>query len=787
MEKIYKTEKEGQIAFFDNYNVPWRENDGVLVENCDGIYNGVLFEFKLNINDLNKTLFQAIKYLSRMRVHGESVPATILLVSLNNKTAYKYKSQDYFDEIHKIYTGAASQNNDGFCAKTKPEVFEYSEMLASSRLKKVIKNTKTVENMYMPVEIDENCVVGWAERYYREIPNASKGDFLGDDTENGMVTGEIREPRHFKGLILPYNHKTNERFKKLMDCLNDRLSKKDLGAFYTPEEYAKKAAELVVMAVERTISAGKKDYVILDRCAGTGSLEAALIGLKDSRGGELISHCVVSTYEYYEYKVLNERIGDKVRDIVPSTEGDIVFGNGKILNADAMTKEYIENEVIKQYVDDEDCAVILFENPPYHDESSGMDKGVVERSGKKMSYALSEMKKEVKGVATNEIANQFIWSAFKYYLRQDSDSYIVFSPIKYWKQYDFINAKPAAAYAFNREYFHASASTVLCVLWENISNAEKFIDADFYDIKNNALAFAKKEKINKVSAPASKNYTKMTFKEDDKCDVYCAKDGTEAIGKKIRVKGYHTADVIGYLEADSFQIAPHVRNITATCLYNGNGCYLTSGNYGEVLPIWVAKHIPLNNWYEKDIYATTSDGGDAYTKDDDFLKACLLYTVLSNQNKCLSFLGSDGRMYQNELCLDSSKYERANENAKKEGKEIISGSKEETEMLELLPVAYCDLAEYEKLDDDEKELFNLWKKILEEARETEGYDSELNYGVYQITKELNTFTEEKQRKGKKKVYDYPLLNGDLNTLRTKLKEYYVSHIKDKMFEYQLIK
>ena len=29
-----------------------------------------------------------------------------------------------------------------------------------------------------------------------------------------------------------------------MDCLNDRLSKKDLGAFYTPIPYARKAAEL---------------------------------------------------------------------------------------------------------------------------------------------------------------------------------------------------------------------------------------------------------------------------------------------------------------------------------------------------------------------------------------------------------------------------------------------------------------------------------------------------------------------------------------------------------------
>ena len=50
MEKIYKTEKEGQIDFFNNYGIPWQKNNGVLVENCDGVYNGVLFEFKLNIN-----------------------------------------------------------------------------------------------------------------------------------------------------------------------------------------------------------------------------------------------------------------------------------------------------------------------------------------------------------------------------------------------------------------------------------------------------------------------------------------------------------------------------------------------------------------------------------------------------------------------------------------------------------------------------------------------------------------------------------------------------------------
>ena len=36
--------------------------------------------------DLNKVLFQAIKYLSRMRIKGESIPANILLISLNTTT-----------------------------------------------------------------------------------------------------------------------------------------------------------------------------------------------------------------------------------------------------------------------------------------------------------------------------------------------------------------------------------------------------------------------------------------------------------------------------------------------------------------------------------------------------------------------------------------------------------------------------------------------------------------------------------------------------------------------------
>ena len=82
----------------------------------------------------------------------------------------------------------------------------------------------------------------------------------------------------------------------------------------------------------------------------------------------------------------------------------------------------------------------------------------------------------------------------------------------------------------------------------------------------------------------------------------------------------------------------------------------------------------------------------------------------------------------------------------------------------------------------------IWSSILQSAKATKNYESHWNYGVYQITKELNTTHTVLNSKGKEEqVYDYPLLNGDLITLRNKLKEYYKKYITPKMFEYELIK
>src|SRR5574344_1262740 len=201
----FETEREGQIAFFDTFRIDYQNND-VLIDNTDGVWKGNILEFKLDISNVNRVLFQAIKYLSKMRIKGESVPSNILLISLNEQICYHYKSQNYFDDIHKVYYGASSKNNDNFVAQKCENKIDYSTQEGALAVLNLLR-----DNTYMPIKIDENCIVGWAERYYRFYPKASKGDFIGDDTGKVQLVGEIRNPKLFKGLILPYEQKTNEK------------------------------------------------------------------------------------------------------------------------------------------------------------------------------------------------------------------------------------------------------------------------------------------------------------------------------------------------------------------------------------------------------------------------------------------------------------------------------------------------------------------------------------------------------------------------------------------------
>lgn len=760
-KKQYTVERVGQMDFFDNYRVPYNDDASVLVDNTDGVYHGNILEFKLNINNTGKVLFQAIKYLSKMRIKGESVPVKILLIDLNATKVYVYNSIDYIDDIQKVYIGAASVGNNAFNSNVTPVAeYDYMDMVDSAEVQKLLINRVPDEtDWYVPVDLDENCIVGWAERYYREVPTATKGDFLGDGTGKINTNGEIRDPRHFKGLINPYTEPTNEKFKYLMDCLNDRLNKKDLGAFYTPKAYCEKASELVMKAVERVPDGN--DYVIIDRCAGTGNLEAALIGKFDKNGDELISHCVVSTYEYYEYKVLSERIGDKVRNIIPPTEANVIYENGKVSNADAMSKDFIENPLIKQYVDDDKCTIILFENPPYRDDTSGMTGIKASSYTKDNNYVLSEMKK-AGGLKTNEMANRFIWSGFKYYLRQNTDSYIVFSPIKYWKTDHLIDKELDTGFIFNRKYFHASPSAVVCAMWKNEPSSTISHELEVFDMENDSVIYIKKQKMVIVHEGVS-NMLDATKEKNDVITSACSKTNGE-YDDSDKFTGIDNSNIIGFIMGVGFGLSNPNLNFTLTRLRpeikNTLGI-LRKNSYIDQLPILAIKHYLMfeRPWYETEFIVCSSDGGVKYKADTKFMQSCFIFACLDYYNKSLSMYDKNGRYYRNELCFD-----------------ITNGD----------TVASADLAKM-TLDADEKALMKLWDDILAEAKRTVNYDSRLTYGIYQITKELNTSHKTGTGRSQKTVYDYPTLNGYLETLRTNLKAYYKSHITDKMFQYELLK
>jgi len=796
-EISFLNEKEGQMAFFEKLGV----GEGVsLSNNTDGVYKGTLFEFKLTISDINKVLFQSIKYLSHMRIKGLSIPKTILLLGLNQEIAYKFDSKDFIKEIEEIYFGASSKDNKNFSTSITPETIKYKNSPSGiGRLTQILE-----DEGFIKIHIDIYDVVGWANRFYSENPKANKT----------ALFNELKKPKHFKKLIYSWKGKESD-FKYIMDLLNDRMHRKELGAFYTPPAYCKKALELVRKAIKQIPK--ENDYIIVDRCAGTGNLQEFLTdkNVKDITIGEVgkyigkefknkylkdksdiintfysnkifneitlrelekyktniniydyifdneISHCIVATYELKEWVVLNERIGDKVKTIIPLPP--INPNNPLVDGGDALAVDIFEE--IKSYVKDKNCNVILFENPPYRD-SSGSNIENQKNKTNKGNFIFEEMKADLSNLQNSnistarDISNQFIWSGWKYYLTKKNDFYILFSPVKYWKSIGLVNKKFIDGYLFNREHFHAGASAISCICWKNIDEESKKISLHAFDIdtKNNLddkddeiFDINKDIEILKVKTTLTPYYEKRKFSEDEKDGIYSESSGYEA-HRKTSTTAFFNNNILGYMFAGGFSVdAKHI-TLVRTTIFNGRGFYLRSDNFLDKLPLLCAKLYPQKNWYEKDIYFTTADGKEKYTKDSNFLKSCLIYSCLSPRNHCLSFDGSDKRFYQNELCFDSN------------------------------TIATKTLEKY-KLNKVEKDLVNLFEQILKEAKKTKNYNLKYKYGTYQIDKELNTFKKEEESK----IYDYPELNTKLIELKNKLSKYYEEIIHSKLFQHQLLK
>lgn len=753
---IFNTEREGQIEFYKTFLPlinPSLSLDDILADDNDGVLNGNLLEFKLRVNDLNATLFQCIKYLSALRVKGKPVPANIIIIDLNGTQAFLYKSADYLAYIETIYNGGASKANTGFVGGTYNQKYDYSKQMDASKLITILKSAE-----WTKIHLDENCIVGWATSYYKSVPTARKEDFIGDDTGKHKTIGEIRNPSIFADYIYPYTGQSNVRFQYLMDKLNDTLQKKNLGAFYTPEVYANKSHELLRKAIARVPDG--YDYVIIDRCAGTGNLEKTLTD-------DELSHCILSTVEYYEYKVLQELLGSKVRHIIPPIEADDTFNAGLVRGADALSLEYIENPIIKQYLDNPKCTVILFENPPYAETTSlehqrtGKGKS---SSGWKNSYVVKEMKTNIKGSATNDLGNAFIWSAFKYYLRQNTDSYIVYSPVKYWKAQHIINKRFIDGYAFNRRHFHTNIDACIMVaLWSNEESNEESLILHGYNIVDSNLDTEVKLPVNRIHKLYSElYYDKRPFSDVAEDGILTGLNGLEADASvKKRITPLYSKDMLGYMVADSvgFDNPDAKSSLLVAGRYNGNGFYLHKDNYLTKLPMFCAsRYIAYNRqWTERARIMKSADGADRFNKNinnlDQWLRKCLLFTCLEMQNHMRSFTGSDGRFYRNELCLDGD------------------------------TIASKDLAKL-NTNDTEKQLLAQWQHLMAEVKKTKEYNKALTYGVYQIFAEIDTSYKDDDGNT---VWNNLEVHSALQTLKNLVKEYYNKEIVPKLFEHEFLK
>ena len=769
-------EREGQIDFYSRVLPrinPSLGIEDILSDNNDGVLNGNLLEFKLHVTDLNNVLFQCVKYLSSMRVKGKPVPANILIVDVNTAVVWHYLSASYLEYIERLYSGGASKDNIGFIGGAAVDVLQYDDNpLDSERLIALLKETK-----FTKINLDENCIVGWAEHYYRCLPNARKSDFIGEDTGKHKTVGEIRNPRMFADYIFPYTGATNVKFNYLMDRLNDFLQKKNLGAFYTNRLYAEKALELLRIAIARVPDGN--DYIILDRCAGTGNLQNYM-------SDDELSHCVVSSIEYYEYKVLQELVGSKVRHIIPPMEDAKTFNAGLVTGADALSEEYLNSPIIKQYIENPKCTIILFENPPYAETTSAEHQrrgaGAKSSATWKSSYVVGEMKKDIKGKVkgspSNDMGNAFIWSAFKYYLRQQTDSYIVFSPVKYWKAQHLVKKQFISGYAFNRRHFHTNIDACIMVaLWANIDNTH---DAELaltgYDIVDGLLTeHFESLPIKRIETKFSDVfYDKRTFPDDVNEGILVAHDGLEVRHDiKRRIKPVSNKNIIGYMVVDNsgFDNPDLHACLLVAGIYNGNGFFLRRDRFLEKMPLFAAsRYITYNRgWTERARIMKSADGANRFFHDvnngdlTQFLLKCLLFTCLEMQNHMRTFTGSDGRFYRNELCLDGTNGDTL---ALHEVKKLI-------------------------LNECETSLLSQWKTVLGYAKlvkrndRTNGYNSNLTYGVYQIYAELDT--SYKDEVTNKTVWDNVELHTALTGLKGLISKYYNEEIVPTLFEYEFVK
>lgn len=385
------------------------------------------------------------------------------------------------------------------------------------------------------------------------------------------------------GWFKPFNFKKVNINRLILnnDRMNEKYVQKEQGAFFTPPQYVKISTQYVKNAIEQSKKDGYDNYVIVDRCSGVGNLESQF-------EEEIYSHLILGTINEAEAFTANIRFGElaNVNVIDALSEEGVIYYKNKI-------KEFIEKNKVKK------LAVIFLENPPYTQLNSNKDGGTGKSTTQyEKTWVHNQMEK-----GGQDLDEQFVFSAFKYF---DIYSYIHYGPIKIWKTRHLIDKEVKEAYLCNRKYFNAGEAAVPLIHWTNKDKENEILEFD--------SDLGGKFKIKKVFKTISELYSDEG-KENGICVV----------------------------EARNFSFS----SPRLTGSLNDDGKYgkkwVSAKNLLKVLPLFCASRDEISEkggiGSEKDyriidtVYKT-SDGGDKYQNDKEFLQNCLLWSLCSHFNQC---------------------------------------------------------------------------------------------------------------------------------------------------------
>ncbi|UVD81969.1 hypothetical protein NV226_01530 [Mycoplasma iguanae] len=449
---------------------------------------------------------------------------------------------------------------------------------------------------YIEGWIDEYSIVGWNNTYCTYKSNATK-----EDVKNELINPKILNIKKFdwnKQLDFEKTNRTDNNWLTFnMNLLGSSLLKKQLGAFFTPDKYVKISTQLVREAIENVPKGN--DYIILDRCAGTGNLQKFL-------SEDELSHCVLNTYDYTEWTTLKGLYEGRVRMIIPPTN-KLRNENGLLENGNALSKNFIDYRPLEDIIANKKITIIILENPPFRnitDNKISKDENDI--------YIKTIMGTQKAGFKT-DLSNLFIWSAVNKYLRQKGDAMVLYSPIKYWKSYNVVDTlKFEKGYIVNKKDFNASSESAVSLIhwsWNYLKN--NYSKLNFEIIDHNIDKKDKNYEIKKVFNTPAHLFNKIKQSEKEKIAI-------------LNISGFS-------LDYQSSSIYINDKDVKG----NGSPTILYKNNFIEYLPLFAAKKYKsvITNWWENETIFATGDGGFDYKNDKEFLKNCLIWTCLTDLNK----------------------------------------------------------------------------------------------------------------------------------------------------------